>query len=150
MPASQIVAITTTDPQGAPLPLTVTNIASNVDTAALITHTAAAAGSSGADQTNVSGRGLQVGVNITAGTGTAPTIQVLVEGKDAASGVYYTLFASAAIAATAGFTLLSVYPGLTASAAIGNQALPRTWRVRTVIGGTTPAVTATVGASVVV
>lgn len=122
----------------------------NVDAAALITHTAAAAGVSGADQLNVNGRGLQVGVNITAGTGTSPTLQVIIEGKDAASGVYYTLFASAAIAATPGFTALSVYPGLTGSATVGNQVLPRTWRVRTVIGGTTPAVTATVGASIIV
>lgn len=128
----------------------ISNMPANTDTAALVTHTAAAAGASSADQVNVNGRGVQVGVNITAGTGTSPTLQVIVEGKDAASGAYYTLFASAALVATAGFTLLSVYPGLTGSATAGNQVLPRTWRVRTVIGGTGPAVTATVGASVIV
>lgn len=124
--------------------------AGNFDTAALITHTAAAAGVSGADQANLNGRGLHVGVNITAGTGASPTLQVIVEGKDAASGTYYTIFASAALAATPGFTLLAVYPGLTGSATVGNQVLPRVWRIRTVIGGGTPAVTATVGASVIV
>lgn len=122
----------------------------NVNTDALVTHTAASAGVAGADQLNINSRGVQIGVNITAGTGTTPTLQVIIEGKDAASGAYYTLLASAAIAATAGFTLLTVYPGLTAAAnSIANQVLPRVWRVRTVIGGTTPAVTATVGASVI-
>lgn len=122
----------------------------NVDTTALITHTASTTGSSGGDQLNINGRGLQIGVNITAATGTTPTIQIIVEGKDAASGSYYPLFAPAALTAAAGFTLLSVYPGLTASSTVGNQILPRTWRVRTVIGGTTPAITATVGASVII
>lgn len=122
----------------------------NIDTGALINHVAASAGAASADQLNVNSRGVQVGVNITAGTGTSPTLQVIIEGKDAASGTYYTLLASAAIAATPGFTLLSLYPSLTAVAnSVANQVLPRVWRVRTVIGGATPAVTATVGASVI-
>lgn len=133
------------DATGADLP-----VPANINTAALITHTAASAGVSGADQTNLNARGLLLGINITAGTGTSPTLQVIVEGKDAVSGTYYQLLASAAIAATPGFTLLSLYPGLTAAAnLVANQVLPRTWRVRTVIGGGTPAVTATVGASVI-
>ena len=130
---------------GAPM----ASVSQNQDLAALITHTAAVAGVSGTDQINVNSRGAQVGVNITAATGTAPTLQVIVEGKDP-SGTYYTVFASAALVAAPGFTLLSVYPGLTSSAVVGTQVLPRTWRVRTVIGGTTPAVTATVSASVIV
>lgn len=125
-------------------------ISGNVDSAALVTHAASAVGVASADQTNVNGRGVQVGVNITAGSGAAPTLQVVIEGKDAASGAYYPLFTSAAIAAAPGFTLLSLYPGLAASAAAANQVLPRTWRIRTVIGGAAPVVTATVGASVIV
>ena len=122
----------------------------NVDTPALIFHSASSAGAPCTDQLNVNGRGLQVVVSITAGTGTAPTLQVIIEGKDIASGVYYPIFTSTAIAAAASTTLLSIYPGLTGSATVGNQVLPRTWRVRTVIAGTTPVVTATVGASVIV
>lgn len=124
--------------------------AANVDAGTLVTHSAAAAGVNGADQTNAVGRGVHVVVDITAITGTSPTLTVTIEGKDAASGKYYTLLASAALAAV-GTTLLTVYPGVTAAAnASASQVLPRTWRVRTAIGGTTPAVTATVGASVVV
>jgi len=49
-----------------------------------------------------------------------------------------------------GTTVLTVYPGLTAAANVTvNDVLPRTWRVITAIGGSTPAVTATVGASVI-
>lgn len=124
---------------------------SNADTLALITHAAAAAGVSSPDQTNAFYAGVQIGVNITSGTGTSPTLQVFIEGKDSASGAYYTLLASVAIAATAGFTLLTLYPGLAAAASlVANQVLPRVWRVRTVIGGTSPAVSATIGASLLV
>jgi hypothetical protein len=130
---------------GNPLPV---GPQTNSNTAALITHTAATTGASSADQTNLGGAGAQIGVNVTAITGTTPSVTVIIEGKDAASGTYYTLLSSAAITTT-GFTLLSLHPGLTPAAnTIANQVLPATWRVRTVIAGTTPAVTATVGASV--
>jgi hypothetical protein len=117
----------------------------------LITHAAASTGVNGADMVNEFGRGLHVVVDITAGTGTTPTLTVTVEGKDPASGKYYTLLASSAIAAgTPGTTVLKVYPGLTAAAnAAANDILPRNWRVKTAIAGTTPAVTATVSAHVI-
>ena len=121
----------------------------NVD-ALLMTHTAAAAGAASVDQANSNGRGVQIGINVTAITGVAAAITAIIEGKDTASGVYYTLFASAAIA-VAGFTLLTLYPGSLAVAnLVTNQILPRTWRLRTVISGASPSVTATVGASVIV
>ena len=126
--------------------------AGNYDTAALITHTAAAVGANGTDQPNLNGRGIQVGVNIASGAGTLPTLQVIIEGRDVASGQYYTLLSSAALVASAAlFTQLTVYPGMLAAAnTIANQVLPRTWRVRTIIGGTTPTVTATISACVIV
>lgn len=100
------------------------------------------------DVVNSGARGCVVGVNITAGTGTLPTLQVLVEGKDELSGSYYTILDSGALVASAGFTLLTVYPGATVAANKAvSQPLPSTWRVRAVVGGTTPAVTATVGVS---
>lgn len=121
----------------------------NVDLT-LVTLTAATASGNSGDQTNYNGRGIQVGVNITAITGTTPSLVVTIQGKDVASGVYYTLLQSAALTAT-GFTLLTVNPGgLTTANVASPQVLPRTFRILYTIAGTTPSVTATIGGSVVV
>lgn len=121
----------------------------NIDTATLATLTAAAAGGNSADQINYNGRGLQLGINIATLAGTTPTLQVTVQGKDAASGVYYTILQSAVLNAT-GFTQLTVYPGAPATANVSTpQPLPRIFRILYAITGTTPAVTATIGASVI-
>src|SRR5437016_5521673 len=88
-----------------------------------------------------------IGVNVTAISGTSPTLTVTIQGKDQASGQYYTILASAALNAT-GFTLLSVAPGIPAVAnASANAVMPSTFRVSYTIGGTTPSVTATIGAA---
>ena len=119
------------------------------DTGALLNYAAASVGSNSADQTNPNGRGIKIVVDVTAITGTTPTLTVTLQGKDTASGKYYTILASAALTA-AGTTVLTVFPGLVAAANVtANDVLPRTYRVIAVIGGTTPAVTATVGASLV-
>lgn len=124
-------------------------LSENTNTGALVTLAASAASGNSGDLTNLDARGLHLGINITALTGTTPTLTVIIEGKDTASGQYYTLLTSTALAAVA-FTLLSVYPGITASANIAaSQVLPRTYRIRYTIAGTTPAVTATIGASVI-
>lgn len=121
----------------------------NFDTGALITHSAASAGVNGSDQVNNSSRGINLVIDITAITGTTPTLTVTLQGKDTASGKYYTILASTALNAVA-TTVLTVFPGATASANVAaNAQLPRTWRVITAIGGTGPAVTATIGASVI-
>lgn len=124
---------------------------SNHDKAALLTLMAQAAGTvNGLDQVNVNGRGVQVGVNITALTGTSPSVTVMIQGKDAASGVYYNLLQSAVLTAT-GFTLLTLYPGAPSTANVSSpQVLPATWRVVATVAGTTPATTATVGASLII
>lgn len=123
---------------------------SNHDKAALVTLSAQGIGAiNSPDQTNINSRGVQIGVNITALTGTGPTLTVKIQGKDAASGVYYDLLTSAALAAT-GFTLLTLYPGAPVTAnASSPQVLPAVWRVVATVAGTGPAVTATVGASVI-
>lgn len=122
----------------------------NEDTAALVTLAAASAGGNSADQTNLVGRGVKLAIDITAITGTGPTLTVKIQGKDAASGKYYDILSSAALSA-AGTTVLEVYPGIANAAnAAQGVTLPKTWRVSYAIGGTTPAVTATVGASVIV
>lgn len=109
----------------------------------------AAAATSGNTATldNAFWSGLQLGVNITAITGTTPSLTVIIEGQDDVSGVWYPLLTSAALNAT-GFTLLTLFPSVTVVANVSaSQVLPTTWRVRYVIAGTTPAVTATIGAS---
>lgn len=120
----------------------------NYSTAALITLAAQGAGTLvSADQDNPGGRGVQLVVDITAQTGT-PTTTVTIEGKDPVSGKYYTLLVSTALAAVA-TTLMTVYPGTVVVANLAaSYMMPRTWRVKAVVGGGTPAVTATIAASV--
>jgi hypothetical protein len=93
------------------------------------------------------GLGLLVFINVTAITGTSPTLTVTLKGAiDSSATAVYTILASAAINAT-GLTVLRVYPGLTAAAnTVANDVVPGYCRIDTVIGGTTPAVTATVSA----
>lgn len=124
-------------------------IRGNIDAAAsLVALSAAGAGTvNSADQVNYNGSCVTVVVDITVAGGT-PTLTVTLQGKDIASGKYYTLLASTALASVA-TTPLVVCPGTTVSANLDVAApLPRTWRVSAVVGGVTPAVTATIGASV--
>jgi hypothetical protein len=124
--------------------------AGNLPTGALLTLTAQGLGTvNGSDQSNAARRGLHLVVDITAISGTSPTLTVTVEGKDPVSGKYYTILASAALNAVA-TTVLKVYPGLTAAAnTVANDVLPGAWRVKAVVGGTGPSVTATIAASVI-
>ena len=110
---------------------------------------AAAASINGLDMENMSGIGAQIVIDVTAITGTTPSVVVTVEGKDPVSGKYYTILASASIT-TVSTTVLRIFPGATASANLAaNDVLPRTFRVTSTIAGTTPAVTATVVANIV-
>lgn len=101
------------------------------------------------DIVNARAKGLQLVIDITAITGTTPTLVVTIQGKDPASGKYFTILASASLNAT-GTTVLTVYPGSATTANVSSaMPLPRTWRVSWTIAGTTPAVTATIGASLI-
>lgn len=123
---------------------------SSVDVGALVTLAAQGAGTvNSADQTTVATRkGLKLVIDITAVGGT-PTLTVTIQGKDAASGKYYTILASAALSAVA-TTVLTVYPGGPTTANLAaNDALPAVWRVQAVVAGTTPSVTATIGANAI-
>lgn len=107
----------------------------------LLNQVGVAAGVNSADQTNPNCRGIKVIFDLTALTGTSMTCTI--KGKDPASGKYYTLLASAAIASPA-TTVLTVYPGATASANVtANDVVPRTFRVETT--GTFNPATYTVG-----
>ena len=114
----------------------------------LLTFTAAAAGTvNSADQINNVGRGVQLGVNFTVNTTCSEVVTI--QGKDVASGQYYTLLASAAIT-TAVFNNYLVYPAAASTANVSaNLPLPRTWRVQAVLTGASCAATGTVGASVI-
>lgn len=111
----------------------------------LITHTAAATGVSSPVIPTNQGLGLLIFINVTAITGTTPTLTVTLKGLiDEAGTNSYTILASTALNAT-GLTVLRVYPGLTAAAnLVANDVVPGYCRIDTAIGGTTPAVTATI------
>lgn len=122
----------------------------NRDLGSILTLTAQAAGTvNGATQgPNMDGCGVAVVVDVTAITGTGPSVTVTIQGLDQASGKWRTLLASAAIS-TVSTTTLYVFPGSTVTAnAAANAFLPVEWRVIAVVAGTTPAVTATIGANV--
>ena len=111
---------------------------------AVKTTAASTSGSSG-DLDNTAGSAAALVIDVTAITGTTPSITVTVEGKDPVSGKYYTILASAAIS-TVSTTILRIFPGATAAANLAvNDFVPKTFRVSYVIAGTTPAVTSTIG-----
>lgn len=121
----------------------------NYDVGALLTFAAQGAGTSNGPRISSRwGRGIKLVIDITALTGTSPTLTVTLEGYDVASGKAYTVLASAALAAVA-TTVLTVYPGIAVTANISaNDHLPTQWDVKAVIAGTSPAVTATIGAEI--
>lgn len=117
------------------------------DYGALITHTAASAGVTGPLIPTNQGAGLLIFINVTAISGTSPTLTVTLKGSiDGSATATYTILASAAITAT-GLTVLRVYPGLTAAAnLVANDVVPGWCQISSAIGGTTPSVTATISA----
>jgi|SRR5882762_532783 len=112
----------------------------------LITATAATTTQTGTDQTNVTGRGVIVVLDMTTvGTG---SVTITIQGKDTASGKYFTLLAGVAVT-TNSTNVYTVYPGGPASAnASANAPLPRTWRVLVTANNANPT-TYTVGASTI-
>lgn len=110
----------------------------------LITATAATTSRGSGDLVNYDGRGVKVALNVTAaGSG---SITVSVQGKDAASGAYYTLLAGAAVTGN-GLTLYTVHPAVAAVANVSaNDVLPHTWRVLVTANNANP-VSYTVGAA---
>lgn len=101
----------------------------------------------GADTTNYNYRGLHVVLDMTTvGTG---SVTLTIEGKDEASGKYYTILSGAAVT-TNSTNVYKVYPGLTAAAnAVANDVLPRTFRIN-VTANNANAATYSVGYSMVV
>lgn len=112
----------------------------------VITGTAASAGVTQA--VNLGGAtGALVIANITAGTGTSPTLTVTIKGltPDGNNTAYSVLASTAQAAGSATVFTLLVHPAATASANVAAcGALPNDIQLVTAIGGTTPAVTYTI------
>lgn len=87
----------------------------------------------------IGARGIKAKIWINgAPTGTTPTMTVTLQGVDLISGQKWTLIVSAALNAS-GFTVLTVYPGLTAAANLTvSDVIPQNLNVNIAFGGTTP------------
>ena len=109
-----------------------------------------AATTNSADLANYNARGVRLFLNITAATGTTPTLDIKVQAKDSVSGTYHDLTGVAFAQQTTTASLdLVLYPGATVTANRSvSSPLPRTWRLVATIGGTdTPTFTFSLGAS---
>lgn len=94
------------------------------------------------DQDNPYAHGVHVIINVTVAT--AGNFTCTIQGKDPASGTYYTILASSAIS-TVSTTVLRVFPGIAASAnAAASDIIPRTWRLNCV-GASSPNLTFSAG-----
>lgn len=119
---------------------------------ALISHTAAAAGTyNSAQQTNLDKQGVAC-TFVTTGESGSPSRTIAIQGYDYASATYTTLVTSTNADGTAWVTpkTVEVHPGIQTtslptnySAAI-NLALPRFWRVQEVVTGAGTTTTGTV------
>lgn len=116
-----------------------------------VASAARTASGDGSDLTNRNAKGAVVTLDVTAATGTTPTLDVKIVAKDALSGKYVDIpGASFSQKTGTGTDTLVVYPGVaeTANRSV-SDVLPRTWRVSWTIGGTTPSFTFSVGVSYV-
>ena len=114
----------------------------------LLASAARTASINSSDITNVNHRGVTVVIEATAATLT-PSVVFTIQGKDAVSGVYYTLLASAAVTGIS-TTVLRVFPGATAAAGtVANDQLPRVWRI-SAVAADADSITYSIGASMTV
>lgn len=119
--------------------------ARNNHNAAVEASSAKTATGNGATQTNFNAAGALVWINVSAVTGTTPTLTVRLQWSPDGGTTWVDLDTTnaqtASITATGTF-VLRVYPGITTAAnAALNSPLPRTWRLAWTIGGTTPSFT---------
>ncbi len=96
-----------------------------------------------ADQTNYNHKGGRLFLDVTAVSGTAPTLDVTLQTRDSISGTYIAIPGAAFAQKTAiSFDDLTVYPGIaeTANETV-SDIVSRIWRAVATIGGTTPSFT---------
>jgi len=124
----------------------------NTEVTVLPSATRTTSGSSAA-QTNYNARGVIVFVEVTAVSGTAPTLDIYLSGRDPTTGSYKYLAKLPQITAAGSHQLL-VYPGATDIQAYiegkNDIPLPRIWGLTYVIGGTNPSFTFSAGAIYIV
>lgn len=118
----------------------------------VFTSAARTATANSADQENYQFRGCILLLNISAASGTTPTLDLKVQLYDKTSGAYMDI-PSAAFAqkTTTGSDSLVIYPGIaeTANRSV-SDVIPRNWRVVATIAGTTPSFTFSLGVSYIV
>lgn len=133
------LAVSLTDGEG--------NILGDTGDVTLLTAVGTTVTQTSADQVNPDNGGMIVALDMTAvGTG---SVTLTIQGKDIASGKYYTLLTGAPVT-TNGTNVYMVYRGAPATANVSaNAAIPRTWRV-VATANNANAVTYTVGASLTV
>lgn len=97
----------------------------------------------GVTATNFNAHGAHVFVNITAASGTTPTLVVKLQGSVDGTNFYDLDATNATTASLTGIStaVIRIYPGLTNAVGTANQVLPRIWRCVFTIGGTTPSFT---------
>jgi hypothetical protein len=115
------------------------------DYVTILTSAARTASVNSQDYINTNGyQNMILTIDATAAAAT-PSVVFTIEGKDLASGKYYTILASAAITGT-GTTILRVSPGLTAAAnTIAKDFIPFVWRLK-VVAADADSLTYSVGA----
>jgi hypothetical protein len=120
----------------------------NRELGALLTLAAQGAGTvTSPAQSNQQAAGIKVIIDITAITGTSPTLTVTIEGRDPVSGKTYPILVSAALNAVA-TTVLTIFPGIAVTANVSaSDHLPLNFDVKAVVAGTGPSVTATISAT---
>lgn len=98
-----------------------------------------------ADQTNNTARGIKVVLDMT-NVASGPSVTLEIDGKDPASGKYYSILTGAAVT-TVSTNVYTIYPSLSAVAnSVSNDVLPHTWRVK-VVSNNSNSGTYSVGAS---
>lgn len=105
----------------------------------------------GDDQTNVGNKGIRIYLDVTASSGSSPTLSVKLQIKDSLSGVYVDVpNASFAQATGTGTQTLLVYPGIAEQANVSvSSVLGNTYRVRSFIGGSNPSFTYTISGELI-
>jgi hypothetical protein len=106
----------------------------------------------GTTQTNANGTGAMFYINVSAASGTTPTLAVRVQVQDPVSTTWFDINGAVTPTLTGISTaMLTVYPGISEAANTKvSQALPRTYRVAWTIGGTTPSFTFSVGVQYII
>ena len=111
----------------------------------LLSSAARTTNTSGIAMTNPNHRGLILYVNVTAVSGTSPTLQLRLNAIDPITGTAFPLWLPAAVAPPVAATeyVYGLYPSTLAGTftASVNNILTRTWSVDALITGTTPSVT---------